>query len=796
MNWLQTVVSAAAREIREVLSHPLEVFACIVMPVVWCILIAGLLNDGLMRNLPIGVTDYDRSAESQNFIQAVDALPSVRLESLSKEEAEEKTRSGRLMGYLVIPENWSESRSRSEGQSLELHLSRTVYAISTVIELDVKKALIDWASQNSVKKAAQIGGTDNAERLVKAISTYEVIVGNQAFNFRAYLAAALIPMLLGLAGLLALTNALVREWRDRDVRKLLADKAAPSAVIAGKSLPWFLLYSLLMTAYVVWFAGFEGHAPAGSIGLWILAGIVYILGLSGFALLFSAVAPTWVFAVIMGVITTAPTIPFTGFSYPYEDLSAGAQLFADFLPLTWFLKLQACEWVLDSPLSHYFTLLFKAALFFAIPAAIAFPVLSKRMKGWAEAELHPDTHAGDEQPAPRSYSGFLGRLLAKILCDHNVIAVFVGGVAFYLILYGWPYMNEQMTSLPTVIVDLDGSAASRELVRQLNASSKIDIKAVAGSEAEGLELLKVQTADVAVLIPRNYEKDTKVGTPVKIGVYGNGAFPAKIRNVSASVMTLIQAENQKNAMRLMLMRGASLASVSRSALAPPSLVTENLYNKIGGYRGYLLPMAGVLIIQSVMLMGITLWCGEWLRTGCWPRVFEMGMRTGRYWTGMAFVFTAIMFFWLIYAEGGFFSYLGFSTMQNFWGTVLLSLLYAAAAAAFGLAIVMLLGGNSVTAPVVVLSSAPFVFLSGGIYPGVNFAWWAEAFSRISPSTPAINAMLALSQNGAEFRSVLPELLNLLILFAVYSTVAWTVSRKRLREYDAVSASESILKEKQ
>ena len=62
-SWFAGAARAAKCEVKNVLFHPWEVFACVVMPVVWCVLIAGLLNQGLMRELPFGLVDEDRTAK-------------------------------------------------------------------------------------------------------------------------------------------------------------------------------------------------------------------------------------------------------------------------------------------------------------------------------------------------------------------------------------------------------------------------------------------------------------------------------------------------------------------------------------------------------------------------------------------------------------------------------------------------------------------------------------------------------------------------------------------------------------
>lgn len=782
-SWFAGAARAAKCEVKNVLFHPWEVFACVVMPVVWCVLIAGLLNQGLMRELPFGLVDEDRTALSADFARTVDALPSVRLIPESREGAEEDVKAGREMGTIVIPDGWSAERNRSEGKSLELHISRTVYAVSTTLELDIKKALLSWSKEAMVKRSSQLGGLEGASRIVNVIEPYEAIIGNPGFNYRTYLGSALIPMLLGLAAVLSIAGSLVREWRQRRVGELIAASGSPSAAIVGKLLPWLALYTLYMTGYITWFAGFEGHAPAGSLGLWVLAGAVYIGGLAAYALLFSACAPTWVLVLVAGVVTTAPTIPFTGFSYPTDNMSTAARVFSDLLPLTWYLKLQAQQWVLASPLAHYLVTLGKALLFIVIPSAVAFPILCRKMKGWARREAQPEPVAAAVPDNRRGFFRTMGKALYSATFNPNTIAIVAGGIAFYLVFYGWAYQNEQITKIPTAIVDLDGTATSRNLIRSLDSSNKISVAAVLGSEAEAQGMMRRQEVDVAVLIPRNYASDLGKGTPVKVGVYGNGAYPAKARAVFSATLSVSQEAGTAAAARLMLLHGASGANLARSALSPPALLTENLFNKTGGYRIYMVPMVGVLIIQSVMLIFITLSAGEWIASKRWPGFLENAAGHFRDWAGLYAGFALVTFAWILYAEGFYFGFMEFSSMKNFLATLLLAAFYAAAIASYGLLIVFCFGSNHYTTTFVALTSAPNVFLAGCIYPGANFSWWARAFSMLTPSTPAINGMLAASQNGASTASILPYVLHLAIIAVLFGALARFLAKKRLSQYE-------------
>ena len=112
-------------------------------------------------------------------------------------------------------------------------------------------------------------------------------------------------------------------------------------------------------------------------------------------------------------------------------------------------------------------------------------------------------------------------------------------------------------------------------------------------------------------------------------------------------------------------------------------------------------------------------------------------------------------------------------------TLATGLLFSAAVSAFGMAVTMLLGSNRWSSQAVVMISAPAVFISGGIWPITNvLSESVFALSLFIPTSPAVPALLAASQDGALGSSVLPYwgILAMQTLFYLTAS-AWLVGRR-------------------
>src|SRR5258707_14070330 len=66
----------------------------------------------------------------------------------------------------------------------------------------------------------------------------------------------------------------------------------------------------------------------------------------------------------------------------------------------------------------------------------------------------------------------------RVFALRPVFSVLVVGSAIYKVFYPQPYLNEALRNVPIAIVDGDGTSASRELARRIDATSDIAVTMV------------------------------------------------------------------------------------------------------------------------------------------------------------------------------------------------------------------------------------------------------------------------------------------------------------------------------
>lgn len=784
-SFLSDFKRAFVQEARTTSDTPLLWLTGIVVPVFWCLAVVAVFATGLMRNIPVGLVDYDNSAESRDLIRSLDAVASVDFVNYENPQAATADlATGNIYALFVIGHNWSEKTSGSRSDSaLELFLNKSYYAIATTVETDLKLALSQIQIGQMLEAASVVGGgfAGNKERLA-VLDADILIAGNPALNFKAYLLTTILPGVLALGAILTCVGSLTREWRLKTVHQVVETYSHLTGFLLGRMSFWLVLYSLMGLTYLAWFTGWEGWGVQGSLAAWALGIVLFFASMPALAMLYTSLSPSWIIAMSVAIGTTAPIFPFTGFSFPLDSMDAAAQLLAQFLPLTWYLRLHSSQWVLGSDLSHTIYLLSMLSLFVIIPAAVGLSLMPRRMRKWAQKER--EAQPVIDLPEPVGFWETVRTVLARGAFTKDTFVIFVIAVAFYLLFYAWPYAAQNVTSIQTAVVDLDRSAASRAMIERIKSVAMINVVAIGTDRAEGESLYKTEKVAAVITIPENFEENLLAGKHTSVALTANGAFPVKSRAVMAGLMGVV-GETTAASMALNLVRaGAPLETLKKLQTAPVAFTDVNLYNPLSGYASYIVAAVMPIIIQAVMFVSIVMSLGGWLASANPPSVLRAVCRNVHGFAALYVAFWLFSLMWLAYALGPDFVLFDFASMQNPGGTLLMAAIFGAAVVSFGLAFTFAMGTNAYGAQFFVVISAPALFLSGVVHPLFDMTPPALVLRLLLPSTSGINGLVAVSQNGAPLYAVTVQIAHLLLLTVAYGVLAFVLWKRTARKIHA------------
>ena len=371
--------------------------------------------------------------------------------------------------------------------------------------------------------------------------------------------------------------------------------------------------------------------------------------------------------------------------------------------------------------------------------------------------------------------------------SHDSFMVFAIASLFYLVFYALPYDNQIIVKIPTAIVDMDQSRTSQDFTDKLRSAAVIDTVLETADFSQAREAFRRSEADVIVVIGENFSREILRGEQTVVTVFSNGAVPVKGRAVSAAVLALVTQENMVSAASRLVAQGLNPILVKQMAMAPSPFTSQDLYNNISGYGYYTVPMVAIVIVQAVMLFGTGIALGGWLSAAKPPEFFKAAMTSPAQFLFVALGFWAIALFWSFFIESLGLALLTMPTLINPPAVIISILLFTVSLTALAIFLTLWMNTNRYAAGLV-LASAPSVFLSGLVYPMENFAFWTLPFAWVIPTTPACQAIVLASQEGASIADIAPMLSASAAQAIVYSVLAYLRLKKRIAERQTAQLS--------
>lgn len=151
----------------------------------------------------------------------------------------------------------------------------------------------------------------------------------------------------------------------------------------------------------------------------------------------------------------------------------------------------------------------------------------------------------------------------EMLCQKNRLLLIVILVAslIYTLLIGNLYRNGSVQNIPVVVADVDGSAASREIIKALQETDKLNLRAVYSYAESAENAVQSRFCEVALVIPPDYSQRRAKGESVKLLYLVDGSNVLHASYASEPMQTAINSINAQYRREQNVINGyASLAT--------------------------------------------------------------------------------------------------------------------------------------------------------------------------------------------------------------------------------------------
>ena len=380
------------------------------------------------------------------------------------------------------------------------------------------------------------------------------------------------------------------------------------------------------------------------------------------------------------------------------------------------------------------------------------------------------------------------RELKLVSKDVNIMLIILLAPLFYAFFYSTIYMDKVETNVPVIVVDNDRTETSRTLIRNIDSHQMMEVCETTGDLNEAKSLLDNGTVQSIIYLPENFEDDLKSGKGAFIKVGLNTTRFLVSNDLNKAINEVIGTVNAGVRLKYFETKGYNYQQ-SRNMIEPINSDIRPLFNFIESYGDFLVPGMLVLILQQTLLIGLS----ESMAKERENSLLQGLLRV----SGDSVINTiagkGLFYFMLFGAYSLFFFTVTFSILNiQFLGSwlavLLLTVLLLLSIIFLSLFLSSFFKRKIISLQVFAFSSYPIFLMSGYSWPFDSMPVYMKALADLLPSTPYLMAFQRITQMGAGFADVLPEIFHISILTIIAFALVVYRFKHLFRSYSVLQTS--------
>lgn len=297
------------------------------VPVV-CVTLFGFALTNEIRNAKIVVCDYANDDASRQIIGKLAASREFQLQNslLDYKQIEMAFKQGDIKMAVVFPANFNRDI---------LHLNEAqIQLITDASDPNTATALSGYATNIIMDYQQEL---IRLQGLPYTINTEMRMVYNPELKSVVNFVPGVISLILLLVCVLMTSVSIVKEKESGTMEVLLVSPFSPFGVIISKAVPYLALSLINLTVILLLSIFVLGMPVNGSFLLLYAVSTLFIITALSLGLLISNITTSQQAAMLVSLMgMLVPSILFTGFMFPLENMPYVLQLFANIVPAKWY----------------------------------------------------------------------------------------------------------------------------------------------------------------------------------------------------------------------------------------------------------------------------------------------------------------------------------------------------------------------------------------------------------------------------------------------------------------------------
>ncbi len=379
---LRRMAAVSSKEWREVTRDRLFLLLAFLMPPLWMVVFGfGLVLD--VEDIAFVVLDRDRSAFSRDYLYHFVQSRYFAYQGAVTSEAEtdEWLRSGKARAVIVIPEKFEERLLAGRPAQVQTLIDGTfplraditkgyVIAVNSAVNEDL---LVDHLARTRGLVR------DDVRRRIRPVTLEVRYLYNEEVRSAWSTVPALVMLSLMVSSPLLTALGVVREKETGSIYNIYSATVTRMEFLAGKLLPYVMISAF--NVVVLWLLAVLLFAVPfkGSLLLFLGTSIIFVLTSTGLGLLVSLLVNTQQAALIITmVVSTVPTILFSGLIVPVSSLSRSSQVQAHLFPGMYYTNIVRGTFLKNVGPTVLWPDILALAVYAAILGAIGYRLFTKR----------------------------------------------------------------------------------------------------------------------------------------------------------------------------------------------------------------------------------------------------------------------------------------------------------------------------------------------------------------------------------------------------------------------------------
>lgn len=379
---LKRVVAVASKEWREVTRDRMFLLLAFFMPAVWMIVFGyGLVLD--VENISFAVVDRDHSALSRDYLYRFYQSRYFNFQGAlaSEGEADVWLQSGKVRAVIILPEKFQYRLLSGRPAQVQTLIDGT-FPLRADITKSYVIAINSAFNQDLLREyLARIRGLsrDEAQRRIRGIALEVRYLYNEEVRSAWSTVPALVMFSLMVSFPLLTALGVVRERETGSIYNIYSATVSRLEFLAGKLVPYVMIAAV--NVVVLWLmAVFLFAVPfKGSLVLFLATSILFVLTSTGIGLVVSLLVNTQQAAMIITIVlSTVPTILFSGLIVPVSSLGRGAQFQAHLFPGMYYTNIVRGTFLKNVGLTVLWTDVLALGVYAAVLGIIGYGLFTKR----------------------------------------------------------------------------------------------------------------------------------------------------------------------------------------------------------------------------------------------------------------------------------------------------------------------------------------------------------------------------------------------------------------------------------